>query len=123
LQPFQPHEAGTLGCTVADTRPLAQAAMRSTNAVVGILGAALYDPVRTSAVLGPRDFAVALVGFVLLTVWKTPRLSSRQHHGNTSRTTTRTGRPADVIGSRRRSSRSLGRPSAEMSGLANQQHS
>ncbi len=55
------------------TRPLAQAAMRGTNAaVVGILGAALYDPVWTSAVLGPHDFALALVGFVLLAVWKVP---------------------------------------------------
>lgn len=55
------------------TRPLAQAAMRGTNAaVVGILGAALYYPVWTSAVLGPRDFALALSGFVLLTVWRTP---------------------------------------------------
>lgn len=54
-------------------RPLAQAAMRGTNAaVVGILAAALYDPVWTSAVQNPRDFAVALIGFVLLTVWKTP---------------------------------------------------
>lgn len=55
------------------TRPLAQAAMRGANAaVVGILGAALYDPVWTSAVLSPRDFALALTSFVLLTVWKTP---------------------------------------------------
>lgn len=55
------------------TRPSAQAAMRGTNAaVVGVLGLALYDPVWTSAILGPRDFAVALVGFALLTVWKTP---------------------------------------------------
>jgi chromate transporter len=55
------------------TRPLAQAAMRGTNAaVVGILGAALYDPVWTSAVDGPRDFMLALSGFVLLTVWKVP---------------------------------------------------
>ncbi|WP_236843294.1 chromate efflux transporter [Bradyrhizobium icense] len=54
-------------------RPRAQAAMRGTNAaVVGILGAALYDPVWTSAVLTPRDFAVALAGFLLLTVWKLP---------------------------------------------------
>ena len=38
--------------------PAAQAAMRGTNAaVVGILGAALYHPVWTSAVLTPRDFA------------------------------------------------------------------
>jgi chromate transporter len=55
------------------TRSLAQAAMRGTNAaVVGILGAALYDPVWTSAVRTPYDFAVALTGFVLLTVWKAP---------------------------------------------------
>jgi chromate transporter len=55
------------------TRPRAQAAMRGANAsVVGILGAALYSPVWTSAVLGPYDFALALTGFVLLTVWKAP---------------------------------------------------
>jgi chromate transporter len=53
------------------TRPTAQAAMRGANAaVVGILGAALYSPVWTSAVIVPRDFAVALAGFLLLTVWK-----------------------------------------------------
>lgn len=58
---------------VLRARPNAQAAMRGANAaVVGILGAALYDPVWTSAVLGPRDFALALAGFVLLTVWKAP---------------------------------------------------
>jgi len=52
-------------------RPTAQAAMRGANAaVVGILGAALYDPVWTSAVFTPRDFALALTGFLLLTVWK-----------------------------------------------------
>ena len=39
---------------------------------VGILGAALYNPVWTSAVLSPRDFALALAGFLLLTVWKLP---------------------------------------------------
>ena len=55
------------------TRAAAQAAMRGTNAaVVGILGAALYNPVWTSAVMSPRDFALALAGFLLLTVWKTP---------------------------------------------------
>ncbi len=54
-------------------RPLAQAAMRGANAaVVGILGAALYSPVSTSAILGPRDFALALAGFVLLVAWKMP---------------------------------------------------
>jgi chromate transporter len=55
------------------THPAAQAAMRGTNAaVVSILGAALYNPVCTSAVLTPRDFALALAGFLLLTVWKSP---------------------------------------------------
>jgi chromate transporter len=55
------------------TRPAAQAAMRGTNAaVVGILGAALYNPVWTNAVANPRDFALALAGFLLLTVWKMP---------------------------------------------------
>ena len=43
-------------------------------AVVGILGAALYNPVWTSTVQGPRDFAIALVGFVLLTAWRAPPL-------------------------------------------------
>lgn len=53
--------------------PTAQAAMRGANAaVVGILGAALYDPVFTSAVLNPLDFALALAGFVALVVWKAP---------------------------------------------------
>ena len=49
--------------------------MRGTNAaVVGVLGAALYDPVWTSAVLRPGDFALAVTGFVLLTAWRTPPL-------------------------------------------------
>lgn len=53
--------------------PAAQAAMRGANAaVVGILGAALYDPVWTGAILRPADFALALTGFVLLTAWKAP---------------------------------------------------
>lgn len=47
--------------------PQAQAAMRGANAaVVGILGAALYDPVFVSVVLSPRDFVLALAGFVAL---------------------------------------------------------
>ena len=51
----------------------AQAAMRGANAaVVGILGAALYNPVWTSAVLTPTDFALALAGFLGLTIWKSP---------------------------------------------------
>jgi chromate transporter len=54
----------------------AQAAMRGVNAaVVGVLGAALYDPVWTSSVHSPRDFAVALLGFVLLIAWRAPPLA------------------------------------------------
>jgi chromate transporter len=53
-----------------------QAAMRGTNAaVVGLLGAALYSPIGTSAVTSPVDLAIALVGFVLLTVWRVPPLA------------------------------------------------
>ncbi|MAW86879.1 MAG: chromate transporter [Phyllobacteriaceae bacterium] len=51
----------------------ARAAMMGTNAaVVGILGAALYDPLWTTAILARADFAVAAVGFILLTMWKAP---------------------------------------------------
>jgi chromate transporter len=56
-------------------RPGAQAAMRGTNAaVVGLLGAALYNPVWTSAVKSPVDFALAAVAFVLLIAWRAPPL-------------------------------------------------
>ncbi len=56
-------------------RPGAQAAMRGANAaVVGILAAALYDPVWTGAVHSPADFAAA-AGFVLLAAWRTPPLA------------------------------------------------
>ena len=57
------------------TRLDARAAMRGVNAaVVGILGAALYDPVWTSSVKTLGDFAVVLIGFILLTVWRAPPL-------------------------------------------------
>jgi len=50
-------------------RPLAQAALRGGNAaVVGLLAAALYDPVWTGAVGSARDVALAATAFVLLTV-------------------------------------------------------
>jgi chromate transporter len=54
-------------------RPAARAAMRGANAaVVGILAAALYNPVWTSAVVSPADFAAALAGFVLLAAFRAP---------------------------------------------------
>jgi chromate transporter len=53
----------------------AQAVMRGVNAaVVGLLGAALYNPLWTTSVKSPGDFGLALVGFVLLTVWRAPPL-------------------------------------------------
>jgi chromate transporter len=56
-------------------RAEARAIMRGINAaVVGMLGAALYDPLWISSVKSVGDFAVALVGFVLLTAWSMPPL-------------------------------------------------
>jgi chromate transporter len=53
--------------------PSAQAVMRGVNAaVVGLLGAALYNPIWLTSVKTPADFAIALVGFALLQVWRTP---------------------------------------------------
>ncbi|SFS73182.1 chromate efflux transporter [Paenibacillus sp. 453mf] len=50
-----------------------QGALKGVNAaVVGLLLAAFYDPVFTSAVRGPYDFALALVLFVMLVWWKLP---------------------------------------------------
>ncbi len=41
-------------------------------AVVGVLLAALYQPVWTSAIFGPRDFGLALIALVALMFWKLP---------------------------------------------------
>lgn len=50
-----------------------QGALTGINAaVVGILLAALYDPIWTSTVHRPADFALAAVLFGLLTFWKLP---------------------------------------------------
>jgi chromate transporter len=50
-----------------------QAVLKGINAgVVGILLAALYDPVWTSAIKKPSDFALALAAFGLLMFWKLP---------------------------------------------------
>jgi chromate transporter len=53
----------------------AQAIMRGVNAaVVGLLGAALYNPLWTSSVRTPGDFGIALACFVLLIAWRVPPL-------------------------------------------------
>jgi chromate transporter len=50
-----------------------QAALRGINAaVVGLLLAALYHPVWTSAIKGAADFCVGLGAFALLALWKVP---------------------------------------------------
>lgn len=50
-----------------------QSLMRGANAaVVGILGAALYDPLFTTGIVGAGSFSLALVCFVLLIAWKLP---------------------------------------------------
>jgi len=54
-------------------KPAAQAALQGVNAaVVGLLLAALYNPVWTSGILGARDFALAAAAFLLLFMWQTP---------------------------------------------------
>lgn len=50
-----------------------QAALAGVNAaVVGILLAALYDPIWVSSILTPADFVLAAILFTLLAFWKTP---------------------------------------------------
>lgn len=50
-----------------------RAAMRGVNAaVVGLLLAALYDPVWTNAIDGPATFALAAAAFAALHLWKAP---------------------------------------------------
>jgi chromate transporter len=50
-----------------------QSALRGVNAaVVGLLLAALYKPVWTSGILGPADFAIGILAFLLLALWAVP---------------------------------------------------
>jgi chromate transporter len=54
-------------------RPMAQAALRGVNAaVVGLLLAALYQPVWTVGITNATDFALAVAAFLLLFMWQTP---------------------------------------------------
>ncbi|MCC6217619.1 MAG: chromate efflux transporter [Polyangiaceae bacterium] len=55
------------------SRPWIQAGIAGANAaVVGVLLAALYDPIFTQSVAGPRDFVLALVAFGALEHWRAP---------------------------------------------------
>jgi chromate transporter len=54
-------------------RAAVQAALRGVNAaVVGLLLAALYTPVWTSAIRGPADFGLAAAAFLLLVIGRLP---------------------------------------------------
>ena len=54
-------------------RATVQAALRGINAAVaGLLLAALYTPVWTSAIFAPADFALGIVAFLLLVMWRAP---------------------------------------------------
>jgi chromate transporter len=51
----------------------ARSALRGVNAaVVGLLLAALYNPVWTAGILSAGDFALAVAAFLLLFMWQTP---------------------------------------------------
>lgn len=53
--------------------PAMRSLLKGVNAaVVGLLLAALYDPVWTSAIHAPSDFAIATVALLLLVSWKAP---------------------------------------------------
>ncbi len=53
--------------------PAMRSVLKGVNAaVVGLLLAALYTPVWTSAIHAPADFAIAAVALLLLASWKTP---------------------------------------------------
>jgi chromate transporter len=54
-------------------QPTAQAALKGVNAVVvGLLLAALYHPVWTAGITNAREFALAIIAFLLLFMWQTP---------------------------------------------------
>jgi chromate transporter len=54
-------------------RPKARAALQGVNAaVVGLLAAALFNPIWTSTIHTPADFAVALLAFAALVWWRAP---------------------------------------------------
>jgi chromate transporter len=53
--------------------PAARAGLAGINAaVVGVLGAALYNPIWLSAIGNGRDVAIAMAGFLLLQLWRIP---------------------------------------------------
>lgn len=54
-------------------KPAIQAVLKGVNAaVVGLLLAALYSPVWTSAIFEPADFALGIAAFLALFMWRVP---------------------------------------------------
>jgi chromate transporter len=63
--------AGVSVWTWLGRHTLARGALAGVNAaVVGVLGAALYNPIWTSAILAPADVAIVGTGFLLLERWR-----------------------------------------------------
>ncbi|WP_309045546.1 chromate efflux transporter [Marinobacter sediminicola] len=57
--------------SAVSSNPTAGRAIAGVNAaVVGLLAAALYNPIFTSGITSPADLAVAVVAFALLVVWR-----------------------------------------------------
>jgi chromate transporter len=53
--------------------PAMRSVLKGVNAaVVGLLLAALYNPVWISAIHAPADFAIGIIAFLLLTLWAVP---------------------------------------------------
>ena len=60
--------------SIGDTPVAARAVAGINAAVVGLLAAAFYDPVWTSAMRGPLDVAIAAIAFTLLVAWRASAL-------------------------------------------------
>jgi chromate transporter len=60
--------------SIGHTPTAARAVAGINAAVVGLLAAALYDPVWTSAVHGPLHFAIVAIAFTLLVAWRASAL-------------------------------------------------
>lgn len=57
---------------VRENRTVRSAISGANAAVVGVLGAALYQPIWTSSITRPSDLVIMLTGYVLLVSWRLP---------------------------------------------------
>jgi chromate transporter len=55
---------------IAHNQRVANAIAGVNAAVVGLLAAALYDPILTSGIKAGSDLAIALIAFGMLTIWR-----------------------------------------------------